>query len=71
MPKSNTEKNATGDNDMTKHEILLKRDGHHKAANFVEKKAKRAGKGTKLYNQYLHHVEKWLEYDAMLEALNA
>ena len=53
---------------MTKFEIQLKKDGHHKAANLYEKKGKRAGKESKEYALYLHHVTRWVHYSDMLEA---
>ena len=53
---------------MTRLELKSKRDGHHRIGTSLEKRAKVAGRGSKLYAQYLHHIE---EYVRITDLLNS
>ena len=52
---------------MNRIELKSKRDGHHRIGTSLEKRAKAAGRDSKIYAQYLHHIEEYVRISDLLK----
>ena len=51
---------------MTKVEITVKMQGHNRQAGRWEKQAKREGKDSQAYKNYIHHTTEWVRLHKLL-----